>query len=286
MVVAETYYREEADGSRSWFNPKEVEVERDAKGKIISARLSSDGLPVVVGGMEKMSKSKNNGIDPQELIERYGADTVRLYTIFTSPPDQSLEWSDEGVEGAWRFLRRLWALAQSYEAVQGNPLSTQGQAMRREMHEILKKALFDYERQQFNTVVSAGMSLVNLLYKAQPTEDGPALLGEGLNILLRLLSPIAPHVCHHLWRALGFGDDILKAGWPRVDESALERSQITYVIQINGKVRASMEVPAGASDEEIKAAAQAQEKVQTLLEGVTIRKLILVPKKLVNIVAN
>jgi leucyl-tRNA synthetase len=300
MVVAETYYREAGDGGRDWFNPKEVEVERDAKGKVVAARLKSDGLPVTPGGMEKMSKSKNNGIDPQALIERYGADTVRLYTMFTSPPDQSLEWSDDGVEGAWRFLRRIWSLAQSYAAMGSagakssgesgtalsDALSQDGQGMRREMHEILKKALFDYERQQFNTVVSAGMSLVNLLYRAQQTEDGPSLLAEGLSILLRLLGPIAPHLCHHLWRELGFGEDILKAGWPVVDDKALERSQITYVVQVNGKLRANIEVSAEAGEDEIKAAAMTQERVQTFLEGVTIRKVILVPKKLVNIVAN
>ncbi len=290
MVVAETYYREAADGSKTWFNPADVVVERDDKGRILSAHLREDGQPVVHGGIEKMSKSKNNGIDPQTLIERYGADTVRLYTMFTAPPDQSLEWSDEGVEGAHRFLRRLWTLAQ--RLAEGGALPTLPTEWpdalrdpRRELHGQLKKALFDFERQQFNTVVSACMSLVNLLSRLDSKAVDRALMAEGLGILLRLLSPIAPHVTHHLWRELGFGDDILTAPWPKVDESALVQDSLEYVVQVNGKVRGKIQAPAAAEKPEIEALALANENVQRFLDGLTVRKVIVVPKKLINIVA-
>ncbi len=275
------------DGSKEWFNPAEVAVERDEKGRTLSARLLSDGEPVVAGGIEKMSKSKNNGIDPQDLIDRYGADTVRLYTLFTAPPDQSLEWSDEGVEGAHRFLKRLWALAlRTQGAVPADTTPADFPAARRELHATLKKALFDYDRQQFNTVVSACMTLVNLLYKLGAGDADQALLREGLGIVLRLLAPIAPHLSHHLWRELGYGDDILNAGWPQVDESALIQDSIEYVVQVNGKMRAKIEVPAGADRLAIEAAARANENVQRFAGDATIRKIVVVPNKLVNIVAN
>ncbi|QFY90111.1 leucine--tRNA ligase [Magnetovirga frankeli] len=289
MVVAETFYRERADGGKDWFNPADVTLERDDKGRPLGARLHSDGEPVQIGGIEKMSKSKNNGIDPQTLIDRYGADTVRLYTLFAAPPEQSLEWSDEGVEGAHRFLKRVWALAlrlQDLPDAAGAALDENQQALRREIHQTLKKALFDYERQQFNTVVSACMTLVNSLNKLG---DGPAdasLLCEGLSLLLRLLSPIAPHVSHHLWQTLGFGADILQAPWPEVDETALVQQRIAYVVQVNGKVRANIEVDAEADQASIEATAKANENVQRFIGDATIRKVIVVPNKLVNIVAN
>jgi leucyl-tRNA synthetase len=276
MVVAETFYRENDDGSREWFNPADVE-QRD--GVFV---LQKDGGPVIAGGVEKMSKSKNNGVDPQTLIDRYGADTVRLYTMFTAPPDQSLEWSDEGVEGAHRFLKRLWALAhkidQGTESTSAD--STIGEA-RREIHGALRKALFDYERQQFNTVVSACMTMVNVLNK----QEDAALLKEGMAIVLRLLSPIAPHVTHHLWRELGYGDDILTAGWPQVDEAALRQENIEMVVQVNGKVRAKIEVPAAADNATIEQVARDNPNVQKFVGDATIRKVIVVPGKLVNIVA-
>ncbi|RMG38843.1 MAG: leucine--tRNA ligase [Gammaproteobacteria bacterium] len=287
MVVAETYYRENPDGSREWFNPADVEVERDDKGRTVRATLKTDGQPVTPGGVEKMSKSKNNGVDPQALIDRYGADTVRLYTMFTAPPEQSLEWSDEGVEGAHRFIKRLWNLAQRLAALEtiGTPDETVADA-RREIHRQLAKALFDYQRHQFNTVVSACMSMVNVLNKLG---DGPAeagLLREGLGIILRLLAPIAPHVTHHLWREMEFGEDILQAEWPAVDEQALATDTIELVVQVNGKVRGKVQVPADADKAAIEQAAQANENVQRFIEGKTVRKVIVVPGKLVNIVAN
>jgi leucyl-tRNA synthetase len=287
MVVAETYYRTNPDGSRDWFNPAEVDVERDDKGRVVRAVASADGLPVTPGGIEKMSKSKNNGVDPQIMIERYGADTVRLYTMFTAPPDQSLEWSDEGVEGAHRFLRRLWNLATRLAAsadAAGDPAAGDA-ATRREIHGALKKALFDYERQQFNTVVSACMTMVNALNKLDDTPAAMTTLREGLGIVLRLLSPIAPHVSHVLWRELGYGDDILQSDWPAVDESALASATVEYVVQVNGKMRGRIEVPADAARETIEQAARDNDNVARFTDGLTVRKVIVVPGKLVNIVA-
>ncbi len=290
MVVADTYFREETGGKRHWFNPAEVEVERDEKGRVISARLPEDGKPVEVGGIEKMSKSKNNGVDPQAMVDRFGADTVRLYTMFTAPPDQSLEWSDEGVEGAHRFLKRLWVLAaekgRDLAAGDLSGLNDGQKEARREIHETLKQAVFDYERQQFNTVVSACMKIVNALYKLGDAVEERALLHEGLGITLRLLAPIAPHISHFLWRELGYGDDILHSDWPRPDETALVQDTIQYVAQVNGKVRAQLQIPADADKESIEKMALEDHNVRKFTEGKTIRKIIVVPNKLVNIVAN
>jgi len=287
MVVAETYYRENPDGSREWFNPADVEVERDDKGRALRAILRSDGQAVTPGGVEKMSKSKNNGIDPQDLIDRYGADTVRLYTMFTAPPEQSLEWSDEGVEGAHRFLKRLWTLGMRLAENGGDSPGTLAiEDVRRELHSNLKKALFDFERQQFNTVVSACMSMLNALNKLGDAPAEREALREGLGIMLRLLAPIAPHITHALWRDLGFGEDILQAGWPQVDEEALRQDAIEIVVQVNGKVRGKIRVPAEAEREAIEAAALANENVQRFIQGQTVRKVIVVPGKLINIVAN
>jgi leucyl-tRNA synthetase len=294
MVVAETWYREDGDGRKHWINPAEVETERDEKGRLIRAWLKTDGQAVSFGGIEKMSKSKNNGVDPQTLTERYGADTVRLYTMFTSPPDQSLEWNDEGVEGAFRFLKRLWWLATTEaETIRAavdsaaTDLDAPASDARREIHAVLKKARFDYERHQFNTVVSGCMSLVNVLYKLDASSPARGvLLREGLGIVLRLLAPIAPHVTHHLWRELGFGEDILGATWPEVDADALIQSTIDYVVQVNGKVRASVRVPADADRAAIEAAALASENALRFIGEAKVRKVIVVPNKLVNIVAS
>jgi leucyl-tRNA synthetase len=296
MVVAETWYRDGADGRKQWFNPAEVEVERDDKGRVVGAKLKADGQPVSFGGMEKMSKSKNNGVDPQALTERYGADTVRLYTMFTSPPDQSLEWNDEGVEGAFRFLKRLWWLATteaetiraagSVSDAPASDLDESAQEARREMHSVLKKARFDFERHQFNTVVSGCMTLVNVLYKLDAASPARGiLLREGLGVVLRLLAPIAPHVTHHLWRELEFGDDILDSTWPEVDADALVQSTIDYVVQVNGKLRDTVRVPAESDRAEIEAAALASENVRRFIGETQVRKVIVVPNKLVNIVA-
>jgi len=288
MVIAETYYRTNADGSREWFNPADVEVERDEKGRIVRAVAKSDGEPVTPGGVEKMAKSKNNGVDPQALIDRYGADTVRLYTMFTAPPEQSLEWSDEGVEGAHRFLKRLWALgvrlAENAHVAAGDPGDCP--EARREVHMALQKALFDYERQQYNTVVSACMTMVNSLNRLNDSPAAFAMLREGIGIILRLLSPIAPHITHAMWQELDFGNDMHEAGWPRVDESALVSDSVAYVVQVNGKMRGKIDVPADANKETIEQAARDNQNACRFTEGLTVRKVIVVPGKLVNIVAN
>ena len=290
MVVAETFYRQGADGAKEWFNPADVEIERDDKGRARAAVLRSDGRPVIAGDIEKMSKSKNNGIDPQSLIDRFGADTVRLFVMFAAPPDQSLAWSDEGVEGAHRFLKRLWNLAVAAAACTAGAaepleLDAAQRATRRELHVALQKALYDYERQQYNTVVSACMTMVNILNKLADRPGDHQVLGEGLSLVLRLLSPIAPHVSHYLWRELGYGDDILEAAWPQVDAAALRQDEIAYVVQVNGKVRGKVMVPSDAASADIEAAALADANVRRFIEGKQVVKMIVVPLKLVNVVA-
>ncbi|TWE10904.1 leucyl-tRNA synthetase [Pseudomonas sp. AG1028] len=292
MVVAETYYRGPVT-NRTWINPADVVIERDSKGKIISAVLKSDGLPVEIGGTEKMAKSKNNGVDPQAMIDAYGADTCRLFMMFASPPDMSCEWSDAGVEGANRFLRRVWRLAQGHVA-QGLPgvldvakLDDAGKEIRRAIHLAIKQASQDVgQHHKFNTAIAQVMTLMNVLEKApQDTDQQRALIQEGLETVALLLAPITPHICHELWQELGHEEAIIDASWPVVDESALVQDSLTLVIQVNGKLRGQIEVPADASREAVEAAARSNENVQRFTEGLTIRKVIVVPGKLVNIVA-
>ncbi len=294
MVVAETYYRPLENGDKDWFNPADVEVERDTKAKVIGARLKSDGLPVEIGGTEKMSKSKNNGVDPQAMIDTYGADTCRLFMMFASPPDMSLEWSDSGVEGASRFLRRIWRLAHGHVSA-GLPgaldlatLNDEQKAVRRAIHLAIKQASNDVgQHHKFNTAIAAVMTLMNVLEKASSeSAQDRALLQEGLEAVILLLAPITPHICHTLWQLLGKAGVIIDAQWPSVDEAALIQDNLTLVIQVNGKLRGQIDMPASASHEEVEAAARANENVQRFTEGVTIRKVIVVPGKLVNIVAN
>ena len=294
MVLADTYYRLEANGSKTWYNPADVDVERDAKGKIVAATLRSDGQPVEIGGTEKMSKSKNNGVDPQAMIDQYGADTCRLFMMFASPPDMSLEWSDSGVEGAQRFLRRVWRLSQQHHArgpaanADLTSLSDEQKAVRRAIHLAIKQASQDIgQHHKFNTAIAAVMTLMNVLEKApQDAEQDRALMQEGLETVALLLAPIAPHICHSLWQALGHSDAIIDARWPSVDESALVQDSLQLVIQVNGKLRGHIEVAADASRELIEATARENENVLRFTEGLTIRKVIVVPGKLVNIVAN
>lgn len=294
MVVAETYFRTASNGGREWFNPADVEVERDAKAKIVGARLKTDGLPVEIGGTEKMSKSKNNGVDPQSMIEAYGADTCRLFMMFASPPDMSLEWSDSGVEGASRFLRRVWRLAQAHVG-QGLPgkldtaaLSDEQKVIRRAIHAAIKQASNDVGQfHKFNTAIAQVMTVMNVLEKApQASEQDRALLHEGLEAVTLLLAPITPHISHELWKALGHEQAVIDASWPAVDESALVQDTVTLVVQVNGKLRGQVEMPAAASREDIEAAARNNENVLRFIDGLTIRKVIVVPGKLVNIVAN
>ena len=294
MVVAETYYRTLENGGKDWFNPADVIVERDAKAKVIGAKLASDDLPVEIGGTEKMSKSKNNGVDPQAMIDAYGADTCRLFMMFASPPDMSLEWSDSGVEGANRFLRRVWRLAHAHvghgpaSQLDTTNLNDEQKAVRRAIHLAIKQASVDVgQHHKFNTAIAQVMTLMNVLEKAATeTEQDRALLQEGLETVALLLAPITPHICHELWQQLGKSGAIIDAQWPKVDESALVQDSLTLVVQVNGKLRGQIEVPASASREDIEASARANENVVRFTEGLTIRKVIVVPGKLVNIVAN
>ncbi|KPA89132.1 leucyl-tRNA synthetase [Pseudomonas asplenii] len=294
MVVAETYYRREANGGYTWYNPADVELERDSKAKIIGARLISDGLPVEIGGTEKMAKSKNNGVDPQSMIEQYGADTCRLFMMFASPPDMSLEWSDSGVEGAHRFLKRVWRLAQAH-VTQGLPgkldltaLNDEQKAVRRSIHLAIKQASQDVgQNHKFNTAIAQVMTLMNVLEKTpQGSTQDRALIQEGLETVALLLAPITPHISHELWKQLGQDGAIIDAGWPVLDESALVQDSLVLVIQVNGKLRGQIEMPASATREEIEAAARVNENVLRFIDGLTIRKVIVVPGKLVNIVAS
>ncbi|MFP0195399.1 MULTISPECIES: leucine--tRNA ligase [Pseudomonas] len=294
MVVAETYYRREANGAYTWFNPADVELERDSKAKVISAKLIADGLPVEIGGTEKMAKSKNNGVDPQSMIDQFGADTCRLFMMFASPPDMSAEWSDSGVEGSHRFLKRVWRLAQAH-VIQGLPgkldiasLNDEQKVIRRAIHQAIKQASHDVgQNHKFNTAIAQVMTLMNVLEKAaQATEQDRALVQEGLETVTLLLAPITPHISHELWNRLGHADPVIDAGWPILDESALVQDSLTLVIQVNGKLRGQIEMPAAATREEIEAAARANENVLRFVDGLTIRKVIVVPGKLVNIVAS
>lgn len=293
MVLAGTWYREEASGKKHWFNPNEVSILTDEKGRITGGSLQRDGEAVLYGGMEKMSKSKNNGVDPQALIEQYGADTARLYTMFTSPPESTLEWSEHGVEGANRFLRRLWAyayeyrqslsqsLSQSHEAI---ALDEKHQSIRREIHEQLRSARFDYERNQFNTVVSAAMKILNALGNIEP--DYAALRREGVRILLLILAPIVPHIASVLWQELDFGGDLLNQQMPQPDEAALVQNRFTLVVQINGKKRGEIQVAADADEDSIVQTALNDGELRRYTDGKTLRKAIVVPQKLLNLVVS
>ncbi len=294
MVIADTYYRREANGAFTWYNPADVELERDAKAKVISARLIADGLPVEIGGTEKMAKSKNNGVDPQSMIDQYGADTCRLFMMFASPPDMSAEWSDSGVEGSHRFLKRVWRLAHTHVA-QGLPakldiaaLDDEQKQIRRATHLAIRHASQDVgQHHKFNTAIAQVMTLMNVLEKApQVSDQDRALLHEGLETVALLLAPITPHISHELWQRLGHAQPVIDAGWPVLDESALVQDTLTLVIQVNGKLRGQIDMPASASREEIEAEARGNENVLRFIDGLTIRKVIVVPGKLVNIVAS
>ncbi len=292
MVLNHIFFRKGEKGGISYYPPAEVDMSRDEHGRVASVTAVADGRPVEYGGIGTMSKSRKNGVDPQTLIEQYGADTARLFMMFAAPPEQALEWSDTGVAGAYRFLRRLWVYAAEQQhairaagEVDPTALDEPLRAARRDIHEALRQALFDFGRHQFNTVVSGGMKMLNAL--ARTDADGAAadaVRREGLSLLLRLLSPIVPHIAHTLWRNLGYGDDILNAGWPKPDDAALARSLVTLVVQVNGKLRGQIDVPVDADRAAIEQAAQAEPNVQRFVEGRPVRKIVVVPGKLVNVV--
>jgi leucyl-tRNA synthetase len=296
MVLNETYYREDAAGKKTWFNPADIDLALDDKGRPQGAVLKSDGQPVLIGGTEKMSKSKNNGIDPQAQIEQYGADTARLFTMFASPPEQTLEWSDSGVEGASRFLRRVWAYAYAQAPRIASELANPSQhglndaqkTLRRELHKVLQQADYDLKRIQYNTVVSACMKMLNTLEssKLEAGAASDAVIAEGLSIFLRVLNPVAPHITHALWQELGYAKvhgDILDVQWPQVDPQALEQAEIEMMIQVNGKLRGSVMVAKDADKAAIEAQALACEAVQKFIPTPP-KKVIVVPGKLISIV--
>lgn len=293
MVVAETYYREEDSGKKTYYFPQDVEVLRDDKGKATGAHCKLDGQAVTIGGVEKMSKSKNNGIDPQDLIDRFGADTVRLFTMFAAPPDQSLEWSDAGVEGANRFLKRLWKLVHDYVSANQitsddyQQLTAKQQDLRRKTHETIAKVTDDYGRRQtFNTAIAAVMELCNKITKFDDNSaQGLAVVKEALTAAVQLIAPIVPHITHELWRELGHDQTVLDAPWPKPDETALVKNQVQIVLQVNGKVRAKQEVATNVSNTELEKLALENDNVQRFIQDKEVKKIVVVPGKLVNIVA-
>jgi leucyl-tRNA synthetase len=294
MVIAETFYRDNADGSKDWINPSDVEIERDEKARVIGARSKQDGQPVKIGGTEKMSKSKNNGIDPQAMVDKYGADTVRLFSMFAAPPEQSLEWSEAGVEGMARFLRRFWREVTTHASQPDHPVvdSTQLDAgqktLRRQVHETIQKVSDDFgRRHSFNTAIAALMELLNALNKFHDmSEQGRAVRHEALEAMVLLLNPVVPHVSHALWQVLGHAQSVVEdQPWPQADSAALVRDSLTLAVQVNGKLRGTIEVAANASKEEAEALALEQPNVKAFLEGQAVRKVIVVPGKIVNIVA-
>ncbi len=294
MVIAETFYRQNSDGSKDWFNPADVDTVRDERGRITGATLRMDGQPVVIGGTEKMSKSKNNGVDPQTMVAKYGADTVRLFSMFAAPPEQSLEWNEAGVDGMARFLRRLWAMVHKHVADGAAPaldaaaLDAGQKAMRRKTHETIGKVSDDYGRRHaFNTAIAAVMELLNALAKFDDASaQGRAVRQEALQAAVLLLNPITPHACHAMWQLLGHAETLLEdQPFPQVDSAALVKDSLTLAVQVNGKLRGAIEVAADAAREQIEALAKEEPNTAKFLDGLSIRKVIIVPGKIVNIVA-
>ncbi|EKN4740199.1 leucine--tRNA ligase [Yersinia enterocolitica] len=291
MVLADAFYYSGSNGERIWVSPVDAIVERDDKGRIIKA-TDAEGHELVYAGMSKMSKSKNNGIDPQVMVEKYGADTVRLFMMFASPAEMTLEWQESGVEGANRFLKRVWRLAYDH-TVKGATapldvanLTEEQKSLRRDLHKTIAKVTDDVGRRQtFNTAIAAVMELMNKLGRApQETEQDRALLQEALLAVVRMLYPFTPHVCFSLWQALGGEGDIDTAPWPIADEQAMVEDSKLVVVQVNGKVRGRITVPADATEQQVRERAGQEHLVAKYLDGVTVRKVIYVPGKLLNLV--
>ena len=312
MVLNHVFLRTDEKGKRTFFAPEELDIVHDEAGRVTGARAKSDGLPVDYAGISTMSKSSRNGVDPQELIEHYGADTARFFIIFTSPPEQTLEWSDAGVEGSHRFLRRLWDFCYRHKAcIAPAPVVTRVadwsneepvlREKRAEVHRILSQANYDYGRMQFNTVASAGMKILNILEKLRLDDLSPLdataprrplnarrqLLNEGVGVLLRLIHPIVPHVTHKLWAELGFErqfGDIMAAPWPEVDQSALETDEVELVLQVNGKLRGHLRAPKTADRAALERLALENDAVQRHTNGQAPKKVVVVPGRLINVV--
>jgi leucyl-tRNA synthetase len=292
MVLADAFHHTNEKGTKEWIAPTDVTIERDAKGRIEKA-IDDQGRDVQHSGMIKMSKSKNNGIDPQEMVDKFGADTVRLFMMFAAPADMTLEWQESGVEGASRFLKRVWKLVHEHtnkgtvEALDVAALSGNQKALRRDVHKTIAKVSDDIGRRQtFNTAIAAIMELMNKLNKApQESAQDRALLDEALKAVVAMLYPMTPHASFEMWEALG-ETDIDTAVWPTFDEKALVEDEKTIVVMINGKLRAKLIVAADATEEQVKELGLKDDNAIKFLDGLTIRKVIYVPGKLLNIVAN
>ncbi len=292
MVLNEIYFRRPASGRVVYYSPADVDVQLDEKGARVGAVLRDDGQPVESGGIGTMSKSKGNGVDPQSLVDQYGADTARLFMMFAAPPEQSLEWSDEGVEGAYRFMKRLWKAVQQHVAhgratlLDVPSLSPAQRDLRRQVHETLAKVTTDIGRRRtFNTAIAAVMELMNSLARSDDrSSQGRAVMQEALEIVVLALSPVVPHACHALWRELGHATATVDERWPQVDAAALERETVEVVVQVNGKLRGRVTVPVGAGEDQVREAALADVNVQKFVEGKPVRKFVYVPGKLANLV--
>ncbi|VAW72161.1 Leucyl-tRNA synthetase [hydrothermal vent metagenome] len=300
MVVADTYFRKDGE-KKEYYSPSDVAIDFDDKRHCIGATLRADGKPVEIGATEKMSKSKSNGVDPQTLIDQYGADTVRLFTMFASPPTQSLEWNDDAVEGAFRFLKRVWRFVndeqilpflqemcvdQRYQKFDYSSMTDEQKAVRTDTHFLLQQVDRDMAKFQFNTVVAAGMKLLNNLGQIKIDTDADRyLIAEGVSILIRILYPIVPHITHVIWQLFGHETDIADAAWPQADPAALTVDNIVLGVMVNGKKRDEIKVAADAESDAIERVALDSERVKSFLEGLTVRKVVVVKGKLVNIVA-
>jgi leucyl-tRNA synthetase len=302
MVLSDTFITRDDKGLKQYHSLEEVEVINDSKGKAISATLKSTGESVILAGMEKMSKSKLNGVDPQSLINQYGADTSRLYTMFASPPEQTLEWREDGVNGASKFLRKLWKLY--LENAVGDcgvftidHMSKNQKNLHRKTHETIKKVTDDYQRRySFNTAIAAVMELINAVVKFQNDDNqnpnnkkekkNCPITKHALETAVLLLSPVVPHICQELWQLSGHTELVVDANWPKCDENALSRDEILIIMQVNGKTRGKMEVAVDLSKQAIEELAMKDENVTKFINGKTVRKVIVVPGRLINIVAN
>jgi leucyl-tRNA synthetase len=295
MLLNDSFFREDETGRKRWFYPAEVELRTDERGRVTGAVAREDGLPVALGGIEKMSKSKNNVVEPRDIIARYGADTARAFVMFAGPPDQSASWSDAGAEGTHRFLRRLWSFAHGVHgaaaaapggALEGGAADAAAGAARYELHRLLGQVNYDYERLQYNTVVSGAMKILNLLETTGRTAQSAAVIAEGLGILLRVIYPVTPHIAQALWTALALEKahgELVYAPWPEPEPAALRRALVELVVQVNGKLRAAVQVAVDADRAAIEQAVLADANVQRFVTG-TPRKIVIVPGKLVNVV--
>jgi leucyl-tRNA synthetase len=286
MVLNEAFSR--TTTGKQYFWAHELDIVRDEHARVLAATAKADGQTVTYEGWTTMSKSKNNGVDPQALIEKYGADTARLYTMFTAPPEATLEWNDAALEGSYRFLRRVWNFGRQVTAApaETRTYGKQSQALRRELHTVLRQVDYDYQRMQYNTVVSGAMKMLNALegFTAADEPGAANAVREGYGMLLRVLYPVTPHITHVLWTDLAYGDSLLDAPWPQVDELALKQDEIELVLQVNGKHRGAILVPAGADKAQIEKIAVASEAFTRHAGGATPKKVIVVPGRLVNVV--